>query len=167
MSYGTCVSAGEKAIGLDQEEKKNGRREGKENKPQSKTGVDQPPTSLRGFDGAWIQSSRPCGQTIQICLHTCLFIHRKPLPREKRTQAWTRALDSNWSELRPVLSERTLWTGVLYYPLRTRYSAQLPILRLCAWWPRLWAEEKAESTCFDTETDLSFFTCAFFVMQSW
>ena len=42
MSYGTCESAGEKAIGLNQDKKKN-REEGRvTNEPQSKTGVDQP-----------------------------------------------------------------------------------------------------------------------------
>ena len=44
MSYGTCESAGEKAIGLDQDERKNrGGREGQTNETQSKTGVDPPP----------------------------------------------------------------------------------------------------------------------------
>ena len=46
MRYGTCVSAGEKAIGLDQNKRKNGRRGGggggQTNKPQMKTDVDQP-----------------------------------------------------------------------------------------------------------------------------
>ena len=42
MSYGTCESAGEKAIGLNQDKKKK-REEGRvTNEPQSKTGVDQP-----------------------------------------------------------------------------------------------------------------------------
>ena len=52
MSYGTCESAGEKAIGLDQDKRKNrgGGREGQTNEPQSKTGVD-PPHPTRGFDG--------------------------------------------------------------------------------------------------------------------
>ena len=44
MSYGTCESAGEKAIGLDEDKRKNrGGREGQTNEPQSKTGVDPPP----------------------------------------------------------------------------------------------------------------------------
>ena len=43
MSYGTCVSAGEKAIGLDQDKRKNGGGGlGQTNKPQIKTDVDQP-----------------------------------------------------------------------------------------------------------------------------
>ena len=42
MSYGTCESAGEKSIGLDQDKKKNWMREGQTNEPQSKTGVGQP-----------------------------------------------------------------------------------------------------------------------------
>ena len=48
MSYGTCVSAGEKAIGLDQDKRKNGVGGGgggglgQTNKPQIKTDVDQP-----------------------------------------------------------------------------------------------------------------------------
>ena len=41
MSYGTCESAGEKSIGLDQDKKKNWMREGQTNEPQSKTGVGQ------------------------------------------------------------------------------------------------------------------------------
>ena len=42
MSYGTCESAGEKAIGLNQDKKKK-REEGRvTNEPQRKTGVDQP-----------------------------------------------------------------------------------------------------------------------------
>ena len=41
MRYGTCVSAGENARGLDQNKRKNGRR-GQTNKPQIKTDVDQP-----------------------------------------------------------------------------------------------------------------------------
>ena len=45
MSYGTCVSAGEKAIGLDQDKRKKWGGEGglgQTNKPQIKTDVDQP-----------------------------------------------------------------------------------------------------------------------------
>ena len=45
MSYGTCVSAGEKAIGLDQDKRKNGVGGGglgQTDKPQIKTDVDQP-----------------------------------------------------------------------------------------------------------------------------
>ena len=46
MSYGTRVSAGEKAIGLDQDKRKNGVGGGgglgQTNKPQIKTDVDQP-----------------------------------------------------------------------------------------------------------------------------
>ena len=46
MSYGTCVSAGEKAIGLDQDKRKKwgggGGGLGQTNKPQIKTDVDQP-----------------------------------------------------------------------------------------------------------------------------
>ena len=52
MCYRTCESAGEKAIGLDRDKRKN--REGREaqtNEPQSKTGVDPPNHPTRGFDG--------------------------------------------------------------------------------------------------------------------
>ena len=46
MGYGTCESAGEKAIGLNQDKKKN-REEGRvTNEPQSKRGVDQPHTHM-------------------------------------------------------------------------------------------------------------------------
>ena len=51
MSYGTCESTGEKAIGLDQDERKNRGGGGTEtNEPQSKTGVDPLPHPTRGFD---------------------------------------------------------------------------------------------------------------------
>ena len=56
MSNGTCASAGEKAIGLDQDKRKTGGREGQTNEPQVKSGVDQPhppaPTPTMGFDNA-------------------------------------------------------------------------------------------------------------------
>ena len=50
MSNGTSESAGEKAIGLDQDKRKTVRREGQTNEPQSKSGVDQPhpPPPLQG-----------------------------------------------------------------------------------------------------------------------
>ena len=51
MSYGTCDSAGEKSIGLDQDKRKTEGREGQTKETQSKTGVGQtlPSTPTRGF----------------------------------------------------------------------------------------------------------------------
>ena len=42
MNYGTCDSAGEKSIGLEQGKRKTGGREGQTKEPQSKTDVGQP-----------------------------------------------------------------------------------------------------------------------------
>ena len=52
MSYGTCESAGEKAIGLDQDERKS--RVGgrvKQTSPKAKRVQSPPPHPTRGFDG--------------------------------------------------------------------------------------------------------------------
>ena len=51
MSNGTSESAGEKAIGLDQDKRKTVRREGQTNEPQSKSGVDQPHPHPRPYKG--------------------------------------------------------------------------------------------------------------------
>ena len=52
MSYEICESAGEKAIELDQDNRKNGGR-GKQNSHYKKGVGSTPPRSLtRGFDGA-------------------------------------------------------------------------------------------------------------------
>ena len=101
MSYGTCVSAGEKAIGLDQDKRKKWGGEGglgQTNKPQIKTDVDQPHPHSRVSTA---HESNPPALAAKLsklgC--TCLFIHRKPLPREKRTHT---------PELRQVLRDRAL-----------------------------------------------------------
>ena len=53
MSYGTCESAGEKAIGLDQDKRKNwGGGRVKQTNPKAKRVKTPPtPTPQRGFDG--------------------------------------------------------------------------------------------------------------------
>ena len=118
MSYGTCESAGKKAIGLDQDKRKNRGRGGgggrvKQTNPKAKRGNIPPHHPTKGLRGA--HESNPsalCSQTGQICLHTCLFIWRKPLPREKRTNTPEIDLSVPYSsELRPVLHERTLGIG--------------------------------------------------------
>ena len=55
MSYGTSESAGEKAIGQDQDERENWGEGGGANKRTTKKNgcrPTPPPTPLRGFDGA-------------------------------------------------------------------------------------------------------------------
>ena len=90
MSYGTCESA--KAIELDRDKRLNGGGGGegkggsrKRTTKQNGCRPSPPPNPTRGFDGAWIESSRPCSRSGQSCLHTCLFIHKKPFSRDKPT----------------------------------------------------------------------------------
>ena len=56
MSYGTCVSAGEKAIGLDQDKRKNGvgggGGVGSNKQTTNQNGCRPAPPPLTGFDGA-------------------------------------------------------------------------------------------------------------------
>ena len=88
MSYGTCESAGEKSIGLDQDKKQNWMREGQTNEPQSKTGVGQPLPTPHPHKRLRMNPILAGSQTGQFFFHTSLFIQSKPLPREKtRTQA--------------------------------------------------------------------------------
>ena len=55
MSYGTCVSAGEKAIGLDQDKRKKwggGGGVGSNKQTTNQNGCRPAPPPLTGFDGA-------------------------------------------------------------------------------------------------------------------
>ena len=83
-SYGRYVQSRETKTEVKE---RNGGREGGLNKRTPKQNGCRPPAPPHkgALTGAWIQSFHPCSQTGQMCLHTCLFILRKPLQREKRT----------------------------------------------------------------------------------
>ena len=125
MSYGTCESAGEKAIGLNQDKKKN-REEGRvTNEPQSKTGVDQP----HAHKGLWRHMNPilpPLQPNWTNLLTQVLIYAQKAIPEgETHTDAWNRALASNWSESRPVLRERALGIGNVWRSVRKDCTCRL------------------------------------------
>ena len=114
MSYGTCESTGKKAIGLDQDKRKNkGGGRVKQANPKAKRVYTPPtPTPTRGFDGR-INPIPPPLQANWTNLLTHMFIYiKKAIPEgETHAHSWNRSLATNSSELRPVLHERALGIG--------------------------------------------------------
>ena len=116
MSYGTCESAGEKAIGLDQDKRKN-RGEGGLNKRTPKRKgwrPPPPPTPQRGFDGRMNPILPPLQPNwTNLLTHVFIYIEKATPEGETHTHSWNRSLAANSSELRPVLRERALGIAFL------------------------------------------------------
>ena len=76
MSYETCESTGEKAIELDQDNRKKWAGEGQTKEPLRKLGGDQlhPAPPQRASTAHESNPPRPI---------KCLIIHRRPLPGKK------------------------------------------------------------------------------------
>ena len=98
MSYGTCESAGKKAIGLDQDKRKNrgGGGKGGLNKgtPKQKGGISPPPAHPTKGDGRMNPILPPELQPnwTNLLTHVFIYIEKATPGGETHTHSWNRSL---------------------------------------------------------------------------
>ena len=101
MNYGTCDSAGEKSIGLEQDKRKTGGRggEGQTKEPQSKTGVGQPlPSPPPPQEASHESNPRWLPDWTNFLSHEFIYTQKATPEGENAHTRLNRAFASNYSE---------------------------------------------------------------------
>ena len=98
MSYRTCESAGEKAIGLEQDKRKNRGEEGLNKRTPKQNGCEPPPPP-HPQKGLW-RHMNPILLPLQpnwtnLLTHVFIYIKKANLEGETHTHAWNRSLGTS------------------------------------------------------------------------